>query len=302
MITRSEVDAAARRIGGRVRRTPVFQPQDGLWFKLEHLQRTGSFKARGAFNRLLSAGDLRGAEVVAASGGNAGLAVADAAAECGATARVFVPTTAPQVKVDRLRALGATVEQVGDRYAQAYEAATAYAERHNALLCHAYDQPEVCAGQGTLALELLEQTGGVDTVLVAVGGGGLIAGIAAALEGVAKVVAVEPDTAPTLHAALAAGEPVDVQVSGVAADSLGASRVGDIAFDVARRTGVESLLVDGRSITDARRLLWSEYRQALEPGGATAYAALLDGAYRPASTERVAVILCGANTNPADLA
>ncbi len=200
-----------------MRRTPVAVVEaDGvrdagpLTLKLEHLQHTGSFKARGAFNRVLAArerGELTDVGVVAASGGNAGLAVAHAAAAVGVPAEVFVPATAPAVKVARLAALGATVRQVGREYAEAYEAARARADVSGGLFCHAYDQPEICAGQGTLALELAEQAPDVDTVLVAVGGGGLMAGVAAALEGRARVVGVEPESIPTLHQALAAGAP-----------------------------------------------------------------------------------------------
>jgi threonine dehydratase len=277
----------------------VFQA-DGMWFKLEQLQHTGSFKARGAFNRILAAAERGGvpeAGVVAASGGNAGLAVAHAARELGTPAEVYIPETAPAVKVARLRDLGASVTQVGTEYAEAYEAATKRAADTGALFCHAYDQPEICAGQGTLALELEEQTGGVDTVLVAVGGGGLMAGIAAALEGRSRVVAVEPEGCRALHAALEAGAPADVRVSGVAADSLGARRVGEIAFDLARRTGVTSLLVTDDDLNRARRALWEHYRIAVEHGTAAAYAALLTGAYRPSKDERVAVICCGANTD-----
>jgi threonine dehydratase len=214
---------------------------------------------------------------------------------------VFVPATAPAVKVARLRELGAEVVAVGERYADAYEAATADAEATGALFCHAYDQPEVCAGQGTLALELLEQAGAVDTVLVAVGGGGLMAGVAAALEGRARVVGVEPRTVPTFAAALGAGRPVDVPVSGVAADSLGATRLGAIAWDVARRTGAGSVLVDDDDVVAARRLLWERHRLVVEHGAATVVAALRSGAYAPADGERVALVLCGANTSPADL-
>jgi threonine dehydratase len=173
------------------------------------------------------------------------------------------------------------------------------------VFCHAYDQPEICAGQGTLALELLEQVagpgGGVDTVLVAVGGGGLMAGVAAALEGHARVVGVEPRTVPTFAAALDAGRPVDVEVSGVAADSLGATRLGAIAWDVARRTGVRSVLVDDGAVVAARRLLWERYRLVVEHGAATVVAALREGAYVPADGERVVAVLCGANTAPGDL-
>ncbi len=239
--------------------------------------------------------------MVAASGGNAGLAVAYAAAREGVAARVYVPTTAPAVKVARLRELGAEVVQVGDRYALAYEAAIAHAEAAGALFCHAYDQPEICAGQGTLALELHEQLdGNVDTVLVAVGGGGLMAGVAAPLEGRARVVGVEPSTVPTFAEAVA-GEPVDVPVSGVAADSLGATRLGAIAWAVAGRTGVRSVLVDDVDVLAARRLLWAQYRLVVEHGAASVVAALLSGAYRPDRGERVAAVLCGANTAPNDL-
>jgi threonine dehydratase len=312
VITRDDVAAARRRIGGLVRRTPVTMltagdllPAVPVVLKLEQLQHTGSFKARGALNRVLAArerGDIGPAGVVAASGGNAGLALAYAAAREGVAARVYVPTTAPAVKVARLRELGADVVQVGDYYALAYEAAVADAERTGALFCHAYDQPEICAGQGTLALELLEQVDGeVDTVLVAVGGGGLMAGVAAALEGRARVVGVEPRTVPTFASSLAAGEPVDVPVSGVAADSLGASRLGAIAWAVAGRTGARSVLVEDDEVVAARRLLWERYRLVVEHGAATVIAALLTGGYRPEPGERVAAVLCGANTSLDDL-
>jgi threonine dehydratase len=304
VISRNDVERARVRIGAHIRTTPTVEA-DGHWLKLEQLQRTGSFKVRGAFNRILSAaerGSLPASGVVAASGGNAGLAVAYAAREVGIPAEVFVPRSAPQIKVARLRALGASVVQIGEEYAHAYEAATKRAADVGALFCHAYDQPEVCAGQGTLALELEEQTGGVDTVLVAVGGGGLMAGIAIALEGRSQVVAVEPVTCPAFHTGLAAGEPVDAPVSGVAADSLGARRAGEIAIAVARRTGVTSLMVEDADLVAARRALWERFRVITEHGTAAAYAALLTGAYRPAAGERVAVICCGANTDPSDLA
>ncbi|GGO84099.1 threonine/serine dehydratase [Wenjunlia tyrosinilytica] len=312
MITGSDVREAGERIAGWVRRTPVvevepdaFAPTAGTWLKLELLQHTGSFKARGAFNRVLAAresGNMPVAGVVTASGGNAGLAYAYAAAATGARAEVFVPQTAPAVKVARLCALGAHVVQVGTKYADAYEAAAKRAADTGALFGHAYDQPEVCAGQGTIALELLKQTDGdVDTVLVATGGGGLMAGLAAALEGRVSVVAVEPRNAPTLYEALRAGAPVDVAVSGVAADALGATRIGEIAFDVARRTGVESVLVEDHDIVAVRRALWDKYRVVAEHSSAAAAAALSSGAYRPQRDERVAVLLCGANTDPSDL-
>jgi threonine dehydratase len=303
-ITRTEIETASSRIDGHIRRTPTAEIEPGtLWFKLEQLQHTGSFKARGAFNRILAAietGSLPAAGVIAASGGNAGLAVAFAAARLGAHAEVYVPETAPGVKVRRLVSLGAEVVQVGRKYADAHEAAVKRAAETGALLCHAYDQPEICAGQGTLGLEVLEQTGGVDTILIAVGGGGLMAGVAAAVAGHARVIAVEPRTIPTLHDALAAGRPVDVEVSGIAADSLGATRIGDIAYDVATRTEVVSLLVEDEDIIEARRLLWDRHRLAVEHGTAAAFAALHTGGYRPAAGERVAVVLCGANTDPSD--
>lgn len=312
MIDRSDVRAAAGRVAGHVRRTPVLAvdpaplaPAARMWLKLELTQHTGSFKARGAFNHVLAARDegrLPATGIVAASGGNAGLAFAYAAARAGVPAEVFVPETAPAVKVARLRALGATVTQVGTRYAEAQDAATKRAADSGALFCHAYDLPEVCAGQGTLGAEVLEQTGGeVDTVLLAVGGGGLMAGVATALEGRARVVGVEPERIPTMERALHAGRPVDVDVSGVAADSLGATRLGDIAFSVASRTGVRPVLVTEEAIVAARRFVWDEYRLAVEHGTAAAVAALRSGAYRPSPGERVMVVLCGANTDPSDL-
>ncbi len=236
---------------------------------------------------------------MAASGGNAGLAHAYAAAELGVPATVFVPETAPVVKVRKLRALGADVRSVGTEYARAYEAAVEFAQERGAVFCHAYDQLEVAAGAGTLAQEIAEDVPGLDTVVVAVGGGGLFAGVAAALEGSARVIAVEPENAPTLHTALAAGEPVDVPVSGVAADSLGARRIGALGFDLAQRTAPLSLLVDDDAISAARHDLWSRFRVVAEHGAAAAWAGF--AAYRPEPGERVAVVVCGANTDPSDL-
>ncbi|MEU2347593.1 threonine/serine dehydratase [Modestobacter sp. NPDC049651] len=308
MITRTDVEAAAVRAAGRVVRTPLVTAEVAgrpVVFKLEFLQHTGTFKARGAVNRIAGAAERGELDprvgVVVASGGNAGLANAWAAAALDVPATVFVPTTAPEVKVRRLRALGATVVQHGTEYAIAHAAAVEHATATGAVYCHAYDQPEIAAGAGTLGLELLADTPAVDTVLVAVGGGGLMAGVAAAVEGTARVVGVEPENAPTLHAAVAAGEPVDVAVSGVAADSLGARRIGDIGWSVAVRTGVQPVLVTDDDVVAARRHLWAEHRVVVEHGAATALAALLAGAYVPAEGERVAVVLCGANTDPSDL-
>jgi threonine dehydratase len=303
-VSRDDVLAAARRIEGRVRRTPVLQVAPTVTFKLELVQHVGSFKPRGAFNRLLSAkeqGTLTGQGIVTASGGNAGLAAAYAARELGVPARIFVPETAPAPKVARLRTLAADVVQVGSEYAEAYEAAVTASDESAALLVHAYDQPEVVAGQGTLGLELLDQLDGFDTVLVAVGGGGLIAGIATALEDRARVIGVEPELAPTMSKTLAAGELVDVQVGGVAVDSLGARRLGTLAFEAVRRYDVGSVLVTEEAIVAARNELWHEYQLVVEHGAAVAYAALQAGAYQPATGERVVVILCGANTDPTTL-
>jgi threonine dehydratase len=311
VITRTDVDAAIRRIAGRVRRTPMVEVDRGTfagaaWLKCEFMQHAGSFKARGVFNRILAAreaGELDPAVgVVVASGGNAGLANAYAARELGVPATVFLPENAPAVKVAKLRTYGATVVQRGAEYAVAFEAATKHAADTGAVHCHAYDQPEIAAGAGTLAVELLDQLdGGVDTIVVAVGGGGLTAGVAAAAEGFARVVAVEPVTIPTLTEALRHGGPVDVAVSGIAADSLGARRLGEIAYAVAVRTGVRGILVSDDELIAARKQLWEQHRIAVEHGAAAAFAALTAGAYRPEPGERVVIVLCGANTDPADL-
>lgn len=313
MLTSTDVAAAAQRIEGIVRRTPVWTTAVDeigaqVTFKLEMLQHTGSFKARGAINRVLAAqqgGQLDPRVGIAvASGGNAGLANAWAAARVGVPATVFVPETAPAGKIALLRAAGAEVVAAGREYATAFAVAQQHVARTGALYCHAYDQPEICAGAGTLATELIAQTdGAVDTVIVAVGGGGLMAGVTAALDKHAvHVVGAEPENAPSLHSALKAGGPIDVAVSGVAADSLGARRIGDIAYEVAQHHGVTSVLVDDAAITAARQALWGRWRLAVEHGAASALAALLAGAYRPTAGERVAVVLCGANTDPGTLA
>ncbi|HEV7961202.1 MAG TPA: serine/threonine dehydratase [Actinoplanes sp.] len=305
MISASDVRVAEQRIAGRVRRTPVLDTGPVI-FKLEYLQHAGSFKTRGMLNQILAGaerGALPEAGIIAASGGNAGLAAAYAARELGVPAEVYVPLNAPAVKVAKLTKLGARVVQIGSEYAEAYAAAVVQADVTDALFCHAYDDADMVAGNGTLGLELAHQLpDGFDTVLVAVGGGGLAAGIAAALPAEVRVVAVEPATCPALHAALEAGGPVDVPVSGVAVDSLGARRVGGIAYEMAVLTSMTSVLVDDQAIVDARRQLWEDYRIVVEHGTAAAQAALLSGAYVPAAGERVVVLLCGANTNPGDLA
>ncbi|MEU8268399.1 threonine/serine dehydratase [Sphaerisporangium sp. NPDC049002] len=304
-VTREDIERAAARIAGRVRRTPVMEGEPGLLLKLEGLQHAGSFKVRGAFNRILSAGRLPASGVIAASGGNHGVAVAYAARVLGVRAEIFVPEICAPIKVAGLRALGAHVTQTGAIFAEAYEASAKRAADTGALDIHAYDQAEVVAGQGTVGLEILEQAraaGGIDTILVAVGGGGLVGGIVAAVAGAARVVAVEPERIPTLHEALArGGGPVQVEVSGVAADALGASRIGRIGLDIVREAGVRAVLVGDDAIVRAREELWRDHRIAAEHAGATALAALRSGAYVPEPGERVAVLVCGANTDPATL-
>jgi threonine dehydratase len=307
VIRREDVDAAAARIAGHVRRTPVIDVEPGglvggaLVCKLELMQHTGSFKPRGAMNRLLAA-DVPAAGVIAASGGNHGAAVAYVASQLGHRAEIFVPTTSAPVKVARIASLGATVHQVGDTYQDAADASLERAAETGALVVHAFDHPEVVAGQGTVGRELSEQAGALDTVLVAVGGGGLIGGITTWFAGSGiRVVGVEPHGCASLAGALAAGQPVDVALSGIGVDSLGARRIGSLAFDIATREGTQVVLVGDDDIVEAQRRLWEHLRVLAEPGGATALAALTSGVYRPAANERVAVIVCGGNTDPAKL-
>ncbi|GAA3257025.1 threonine dehydratase [Streptomyces lavendulae subsp. lavendulae] len=297
------VRAAARRVAGTIRPAAVVPAAEGVWYALEYLQHTGSFKARGAHNFLAAhreAGALPAAGVTIASGGNAGLACAWAARAHGVPATVFLPVNAPRVKVERLRGYGADVRLVGDRYAEALAACREFAAGSGALSSHAYDHPLVAAGAGTLLEEVRAALPGLDTVVVAVGGGGLFAGVATAARahGV-RVVAAEPEHCRALNAALEAGRPVDVPVSSVAADSLGATRVSADALAAARAGNATSVLVPDEAITAARRALWEEHRIVVEAGAATALAALRT-AERPLG-ERVAVVLCGANTDPADL-
>jgi threonine dehydratase len=307
LVTRDDVLAARDRIAGRVRRTPVVEPGAGAFgleadvvLKLELLQHTGSFKPRGAFNRMLAA-EVPSSGVIAASGGNFGLAVAYAARELGHAAEVFVPETSPPVKAERIRAQGAEVRLIPGYYADALEACERRAADTGALFMHAYDQPEVVAGQGTIGAELSEQVPDADTIVVAVGGGGLIGGIAAWYAGDVRVIGVEPDACPTLTEALAAGEPVDAPVGGVAADSLGPKRAGAIATEIAARHVDRVVLVPDGSIVEAQRRLWNELRLIVEPGGAAALASLLSGAYSAEPGERIVVLVCGANADPASV-
>lgn len=304
-IARHEVRVAALRIAPFVRRTPVVilgGSRVGLShdvvLKLEGMQHSGSFKARGAFNTLLSL-PIPDVGVIAASGGNHGAAVAYAAQRLGHRAQIFVPAAAPEAKLERIRRYGAQVVPVGSNYADAYQASLDEGTRSGALRVHAYDQHEVVVGQGTVAYELSQQEPRLDAVLIAVGGGGLIAGCASWYTNSLAVIGVEPERAPTMHAARAAGTPVDVEVGGLAADALGARRLGTIAAAVSSRYVDESLLVSDAAIREAQRVLWEELRLLAEPGGATALAALLSGAYVAAPGTRVGVVVCGANLDPA---
>jgi threonine dehydratase len=309
-LTRSEIEAASRRFqqGNFIRRTPLWKlPGETfdaggveIWLKLEHMQVAGSFKARGMLNRLL-ANPIPESGVIVASGGNAGIATAAAAKALGVKCEVFVPTVCSPAKQARLQSLGAKVVVTGAVYAEALEACLARQKETGALLTHAYDQPEVVAGAGTLAQEIEEQGGRPDSVLVSVGGGGLIAGIAAWFDGSVRVVALEPELAPTLHAARQAGEPIDVSVSGVAADSLGAKRIGAIAWEITQRTVKDSLLLPDDAIRAAQLSLWKEMKLAVEPAAALPLAALKTGAYRPGQGEKVCLVICGANLDPATL-
>lgn len=299
---KDEIAEAAARIAPHIRRTPVLRTRGfGLAYpiemKLEQTQHTGSFKPRGAFNTLLS-GPVPEAGVVAASGGNHGAAVAYAAQALGHRAHIFVPEMAGSSKIALIRGTGADLTVVPGEYANALHMAQEHEARTGAMQIHAYDAPGTVAGQGTCMAEWEDQGLAADTVLIAVGGGGLVAGALGWLRGARKVVAVEPESSCALHAALAAGEPVDVDVSGVAANALGARRIGSICLGLARAFDAQSVLVTDAAITGAQRALWREMRQLVEPAGATALAALMSGAYVPAPGERVAVLVCGANVAP----
>ncbi|MDA8457067.1 threonine/serine dehydratase [Acidovorax sp. GBBC 3334] len=313
MIDRSAISSARLRLAAHpdfLRTTPLMRLSGRslgigcaeVWLKLEHLQVGGSFKARGMLYRLL-ANSVPDGGVIVASGGNAGIATAAAARSLGVRCEVYVPEVSPEAKRARLRALGAHVVVGGATYAEALQACLARQQETGALLNHAYDQPEVAAGAGTLALEMEEQAGGLpDSVLVSVGGGGLIAGIAAWCEGRARVVALEPERAPTLHSARAAGAPVDVAVGGIAADSLGARRIGDIAWQVSQQHVQDALLLPDEAIRAAQQWLWHELKLAVEPAAALGIAALQSGVYRPQPQETVGLVICGANCDPAAVA
>lgn len=306
--TRERIAATYELISPHIRRTPVIEVTGKdfglgdvpLSFKLELLQHSGSFKARGAFTNLLTRA-VPPAGVVAASGGNHGAAVAYAAMKLGQPAKVFVPTVTSPAKLERMREYGADLVIGGDRYADALAASEAWMAQSGAMSIHAYDQIETLLGQGTLALELEEQAPALDTLLVAVGGGGLIGGIASWYAGKVKIIAVEPDQAPTLYKALEAGHPVDAEAGGIAADSLAPRRVGELMFPIAQRYVDRVVLVTDEAILEAQAALWRIMRVASEPGGAAAFSALLSGRYKPDAGERVGVIVCGGNTAGVDL-
>ena len=288
-----------------LRRTPVLKvageaigvPCAEVWFKLEHLQVGGTFKARGMLNRLLS-NTIPDSGVIIASGGNAGIACAQAANALGVVCEVFVPELCPPAKQNKLASLGAKVVVGGAFYPQALQASLARQASTGALLVHAYDQPEVVEGAGTVALEIEAQASLPDSVLVSVGGGGLIAGLAAGFESRASVVALEPELCPTLYEARKQGKPVDVEVGGIAADSLGARRIGAIAWNVTEQWVKQSLLLSEEAIRSAQTWMWREMRLAVEPAAALPLAALQCGAYEPRSDEKVCLIVCGANFDP----
>jgi threonine dehydratase len=305
--TRDAIRATETVIRPYIRRTPVMELGGAefgltgvrLYLKLELLQHTGSFKPRGAFAGMLTR-KVPAAGVVAASGGNHGVAVAYAAQQLSMPARIFVPTVSSPSKTARIRGYGADLVITGDRYNDALAASELWAAESGALAIHAYDQPETLLGQGTVGLEFEEQAPDLDTLLVAVGGGGLIGGVAAWYEGGVKIVGVEPEGAPTLWNALRAGRPVDSEAGGIAADSLAPKRVGELMFPIAQKYVEQVALVSDDAIQNSQRTLWQSIRIASEPGGAAAFAALLSGRYQPRSGERVGVLVCGGNTGAVD--
>jgi len=307
-----DIRAAAKRLDGRIRSTPIveasgeeFGVSGTVTLKLEFLQHSGSFKGRGAMHHML-ANPIAEAGVVAASGGNHGGAVAWAAQELGHAANIFVPTISAPVKVERLRSYGATVHQVGNVYAEALAASTKMVAETGATAIHAYESPSVVAGAGTTGLELVDQFTGLgkaapDAVLVACGGGGLAGGVAAALDSHTRVVACETTGTQAFAAARQAGSPVPVEVSGIAADALGATQIGDLAFELLQQQGAESVVVDDDAVRAAQRLMWERFRIITEPSAAVPIAALITGAFRPTENQHTVVIVCGANTDPGSI-
>src|ERR1700733_14334336 len=307
MISCSEIRSIYQVITPHIRRTPIIEGAGSdfgvatarLILKLESLQHAGSFKTRGAFANLLTR-QVPGAGVVAASGGNHGAAVAFAAMTRKVPAKIFVPSVASSAKIQQITDYGADLVTAGERYSDALAASEAWVLKSGAMPIHAFDQVETLLGQGTVGLELEGQDGELTTLLVAVGGGGLIGGIAAWYSGRIKIVGVEPDQAPTLTRALEAGRPVDAEAGGIAADSLAPRRVGELVFPVIQRHINETVLVSDDAILDAQRQLWKMLRVVAEPGGAAALAALTSRQYVPAPQERVGVLICGGNTAAVD--
>jgi threonine dehydratase len=302
-IDRDEITSTERTIRPYIRRTPIIEADGGDFgidsipfvFKLEQLQHSGSFKARGAFANLLLR-TIPQASVVAASGGNHGAAVAFAAMKLGVPAKIFVPTVASPEKIERIRSYGAELVVTGERYGDSLIASERWTTESGALAVHAYDQPETLLGQGSVGLELEQQSPDLDSLLVAVGGGGLIGGVASWYANRIKIVAVEPEAAPTLHNALEAGRPIDSPAGGIAADSLAPKQVGALMFPIAQKFVSGVTLVTDDAIRQAQQALWKVLRIVAEPGGAAALAAILSGRYRPQPDERVGVLVCGGNT------
>ncbi len=302
-VSPAEIAGYERIIRPYVRRTPVIEMAGAdigieshkLCLKLELFQHSGSFKARGAFANLLTR-KIPASGVVAASGGNHGAAVAYAAMKLNVPAKIFVPTVSSPAKLQRIREYGADLAVEGDRYADALAASEAWAQQSSALPVHAFDQDETILGQGTVGMEIDEQAPDIDTLLVPVGGGGLIAGVAAWYAGRIKVIGVEPFASPTLTRALQAGHPVDAEAGGLAADLLAPRRVGDRVFPIVEKYVDSTVLVADEAIVKAQNVLWQVLRIAAEPGGVAAFSALLSGAYRPKTAERIALIISGGNT------
>jgi threonine dehydratase len=307
LVGRDSIARTYETIRPYIRRTPVIEVDGSdfglagisLVFKLESLQHSGSFKARGAFTNLLMR-DIPAAGVVAASGGNHGTAVAFAAMKLKKPARIFVPEVASPTKLQRIREYGADLVVTGERYADALAASEIWAAQSGALAVHAYDQIETLLGQGSVGLEFEDQAPKLDSLVVAVGGGGLIGGIAAWYGSRIRIVGVEPEAAPTLTRALAAGHPVDAEAGGIAADSLAPKRVGELMFPIAQAHVQSVVLVSDESIQEAQKALWKVLRVVAEPGGAAAFAALLSGRYQPEAGEKVGVLVCGGNTTAVD--
>jgi len=303
-LSRERIQATERIIRPHIRRTPILEVDGAdfgldsikIVFKLELFQHSGSFKARGAFTNILTR-EVPAAGVVAASGGNHGAAVAYAAMKLRKPATIFVPSVASPAKLDRIRSYGAELVIAGDRYAESLEASEEWTARSGALPIHAYEAIETLLGQGTLGMELEEQAPKLDSLLVAVGGGGLIGGVTAWYQDRVKMVAVEPTAAPTLDYALRAGQPVDAPAGGIAADSLAPRQVGQLMFPIVQQYVHEVVLVSDDEIVAAQKSLWETIRVAAEPGGAAAFAALLSGRYKPQPGERVGVIVCGGNSS-----